>query len=95
MVHKALLLLRKVPAGRVVSYGELARACKTSPRAVGRIMKNNRYPEMYPCYKVIKSDGSVWGYSKGISKKIALLRKDGIKIKNERIDKRYFYRFSV
>ncbi len=95
MVHKALLLLRKVPKGRVVSYGELARACGTSPRAIGMIMKNNKDPVRYPCYKVIKSDGSVGGYRKGISKKIALLRKDGIKKKNDRIDKRYLYRFSV
>ncbi|MCX6819361.1 MAG: MGMT family protein [Candidatus Aenigmarchaeota archaeon] len=95
MVHNALLFLRKVPKGRVVSYGELARACNNSPRAIGMIMKGNKDPVRYPCYKVIRSDGSVGGYIKGIDKKIKLLRDDGINIKNERIDDRYFYRFSV
>jgi len=95
MVHKALLLLRKMPRGRVVSYGELARACRTSPRAIGMIMKNNKDPVRYPCYKVIKADGSIGGYSKGIGKKIKLLKGDKIKIKNNRVDKKYFYVFSV
>lgn len=95
MVHKALLLLRKVPKGRAVSYGELARVCRTSPRAIGGIMACNKEPERYPCYKVVKSDGGLGGYSKGIDKKITLLRKDGIKIRKGKIDKKYFYRFSV
>lgn len=96
MVHKALLLLRSVPKGKVVTYGELAKAAKTSPRAVGSIMRGNKDPERYPCYKVIKSGGSIGGYSasKGIRKKVALLRKDGIKIMNGKIDEKYIYRFT-
>ena len=95
MVHKALLLLRKVPRGKVTTYGDLAKAAKTSPRAIGRIMRYNKEPKKYPCYKVIKSDGSIGGYcgSMNSGKKVLLLRRDGIKIKNNRIDKMYFYRF--
>ena len=93
---KVLELLRKIPAGKVTTYKELARACKTSPRAVGRILRNNKQPERYPCYKVVMSDGSLGGYC-GIAhskKKIALLKKDGIVVKDGKIDlEKHCHRF--
>ena len=94
-MHKALLMLAKVPKNKVVSYKELARACKTSPRAIGMIMKTNRYPEKYPCYKVVGNSGDLVGYSGkgGLKTKIKLLQKDGIKINDWKIDKKYFHVF--
>ena len=98
MVHKALVLLKKVPKGRVTTYKELAKATKTSPRAIGQIMRHNKEPDKYPCYKVIKSDGSIGGYcgyvkGKNIRKKILLLRRDGIEVRNGKVDKKYVYRY--
>lgn len=99
MVHKAILLLRKIPRGKVTTYGELAKATKSSPRAIGQIMKRNDHPEIYPCFKVIASDGTIGGYAgcvkgKKIDEKIARLRKDGIKMNNGKIDlKKYLHRF--
>lgn len=58
-MHKALVLLKRIPKNKVVSYKELARKCKTSPRAIGMIMKTNPYPGEYPCYKVVGNDGSL------------------------------------
>ena len=94
-MHKALLLLRKVPKGKVVSYKELAIICKTSPRAIGRIMASNPDPINYPCYKVVGSTGRLVGYSGkgGLKTKARLLRNDGIEIVNGRIAKKYFYKF--
>lgn len=94
-MHKALLLLRKIPRGKVTTYGELARATKSSPRAIGQVMRRNQRPDLYSCYKVVASDGSVGGYDgcvKGskVDKKIGLLKKDGIEIRNGRIDLRKF-----
>ena len=98
MVHRALLLLRKIPKCKVTTYKVLAEKCKTSPRAIGQIMKYNRRPERYPCYKVIKSSGEIGGYcgnkEKDVKKKILSLKKDGIKIKNGKIDKKYFHHFT-
>lgn len=89
--------LKKVPRGMVVSYGELARIAKTSPRAVGMFMKTNTDPKTIPCYKVIRSDGRLGGYSRGLKRKIALLKKDGIKIESRRgtrhISKKYMFKF--
>jgi O-6-methylguanine DNA methyltransferase len=97
-VHPALLLLKKVPRGKVTTYGILAKATHSSPRAIGQIMKRNRHPDIYPCYKVICSDGSIGGYagkvkSKEIKRKIMLLKKNGVTIDNGQIDKRYFWVF--
>lgn len=94
-MSNVLELLKEIPRGKITTYGELAKTARTSPRAVGLILRNNREPQKYPCYKVIKSSGEIGGYC-GIAnsrKKIALLKKDGIAIKNGKVDlEKYFYK---
>ena len=88
--------LKKVPKGKVVTYKTLAESLGTKAyRAVGTAMKNNEDPVGIPCYKVVRSDGSVGSYSSpgGTRKKIELLQKDGITVNNGKIDKKYFYFF--
>lgn len=98
-IHKALLLLRKIPRGKVTTYGSLAKACRSSPRAIGQVMRHNKYADTCPCYKVVRNDGSLGGYSgktkgKEIQKKVALLKKDGIKIVDGKIDlEKHLHRF--
>ena len=96
-MHKALLLLKKIPQGKVTTYGILAKICNTSPRAIGRIMANNPYPEEYPCYKVVGNSGNLVGYSVkgGLKTKVQLLQKDGVKIIDGKVDRKYFYTFNV
>jgi O6-methylguanine-DNA--protein-cysteine methyltransferase len=55
-------------------------------------MRKNKYPDTYPCYKVLASDGSLWGYSwtGGTEEKIRRLQKDGIEIVDNKIHKKYF-----
>lgn len=94
-----LMLLKKIPKGKVTTYKELARAAKTSPRAVGAILRNNKYPQRYPCYKVVRSSGEIGGYcgsaKKNVAKKVTLLRRDGIVVRRGKIGiKKYLYRFS-
>lgn len=94
-MHKAYALLRKIPRGKVTTYGALAKACNTSPRAIGSLMRSNKHPDIYPCYKVVSSSGKIGGYcgsvkGKNIERKISMLKKDGIKISNGRIDLKKF-----
>jgi methylated-DNA-[protein]-cysteine S-methyltransferase len=94
-MHQALLLLKKIPRGKVTTYKELARVCKTSPRAIGRIMAKNPDPLGYPCYKVVSSKGKLCGYSGqgGLRTKKKLLKKEGITLRHGKIPPRYFYTF--
>jgi len=93
-------LTSKVPRGKVTTYGEIARCMNTKAyRIVGQALKKNPDPIKIPCYRVIKSDGSIGGYSgknlKNIRKKIQLLERDGITIKNGLIDlNKYLHRFN-
>lgn len=95
-LHPAIQLLKKIPKGRVATYREMARACKTSPRAIGRIMAGNTDPVGYPCYKVVGANGALTGYSApgGLEKKRQLLTRDGVRFSDERVDSACFHRFS-
>jgi len=80
----------------VTTYAELGKAANLHPRTIGMLMRKNEHPERFPCYKVVRSDGSPGGYSGrgGIKKKTELLEKDGIPVKNDKIDlKKRLYRF--
>ncbi len=67
--------VKKIKKGEVRTYGFIAKKLKTSPRAVGQALKANKNPKI-PCHRVIKSDGSLGGYNRGIRKKKELLKKE-------------------
>jgi O-6-methylguanine DNA methyltransferase len=71
-VYKVVL---SIPIGRVRSYKWVAKAAgrPRAYRAVGQILKNNPYPLIIPCHRVVKSDSSLGGYVYGISLKKKLL----------------------
>ena len=80
-------LLSKIPAGRVSTYGDLAKALGSPSysRIIGRILGNNPNPVKVPCHRVVKFDGKLGGYKYGIDKKKDLLEKEGISIVNETV----------
>ena len=77
-------LLAKIPSGKVVSYGDIAKALghPRSSRAIGRILAHNPNPIIVPCHRVVKSNGKIGGFAYGEKKKMDLLEKEGIKVKN-------------
>ena len=79
--------LKKVPRGQVVSYGDLAKAVgkPKAARAVGNALHINPYAPQVPCHRVVKNDGSLGGFAHGLDKKIALLRREGVKVKDGKI----------
>lgn len=89
-------LVKKIPRGYVTTYKEIAEILRTKGyRAVGMVLnKNPSIPEI-PCHRVVKSNGEVGGYAKGIEKKIELLESEGIPIKDKKIInfEKYFFRF--
>ena len=77
----------RVPKGKVTTYLQLARAVHKPKafRAVGNALNKNPFAPEVPCHRVIASTGKLGGYAFGIKKKIALLEKEGIMVKNNKI----------
>ncbi len=78
------LLLTKIPRGKVTTYKIVAKKLRIHPRVAGRLLSNNPYPNKYPCYRVVFSDGRV------VKKHIKLLKEEGIDIKQDKIDLKRF-----
>ena len=83
-VWQALL---KIPRGSLRTYQEIAQAIDQprSVRAVANAIGANPICLLIPCHRVIRSDGSIGGYSSGdgASLKIRLLEAEGINLPNE------------
>ena len=60
---KVWMELKKIKFGKTKSYGEIAKKYKLSPRHVGKICGQNRIVLAIPCHRVIRSDGSLGGFS--------------------------------
>lgn len=57
--------LRTIPWGRTRSYGAVARALGTAPRAVGGACAANPIPIIVPCHRVVAAGGGLGGFSGG------------------------------
>lgn len=79
-------VLARVPAGRVTTYSEIAKALGSrASRAVGTAMAQNSRLITIPCHRVVRSDGSVGQYALGQDEKSALLTQEGIAISNGKV----------
>ena len=94
--QRCYALLDEIPKGRITTYAEIAKALDTKAyRAVGSAMAKNKNLITIACHRVVKSDGSVGEYALGVEKKIALLKEEGVFVKNGKVDdfKALIYRF--
>jgi methylated-DNA-[protein]-cysteine S-methyltransferase len=80
--RKAWQAMRKIPFGETISYGEQARKVgkPKAYRAVGSANGKNPIPIIVPCHRVLASDGSLGGYSLGLSMKRRLLALEGVSV---------------
>ena len=80
-------LVRQIPRGRVSTYGAVAKSLgnKGYARAVGKYMNKNPDADTMPCFKIVKSDGTLGGFGLGINDKIRRLKQDGVEVKNGKI----------
>jgi len=70
-------IVRRIPYGAVITYGEIAKVLNTSPRAVGMALSKNLFPIYIPCHRVIAKDG-LGGFSEGLAWKKFLLKVEGV-----------------
>ncbi len=88
--EKIYNVVKQIPRGKVATYGQIA-AMAGNPRwarVVGYALHANPDPEHIPCFRVVNRDGCV---SKafvfgGENAQIALLRAEGIKVVDGRVD---------
>ena len=82
--QKVWAALRTIPRGEVRTYTDIAVQIghPSSARAVANACGKNPYAPEVPCHRVIRSDGSIGGYSAegGSEKKRAMLREEGVHI---------------
>src|ERR687891_1288515 len=85
MIHdfkrRVLRAVRRIPAGRVATYGDVASLAGSprAARAVGNIMRGCRDPGT-PCHRVIGAGGALGGYGGNLQLKRELLRAEGLEV---------------
>jgi methylated-DNA-[protein]-cysteine S-methyltransferase len=74
--------LRRIPPGRTMTYGDLARALGrgAAARAVGAANGRNPVSVVVPCHRLVGGDGSLTGYGGGLWRKRWLLRHEGAQL---------------
>ena len=81
---KVLKVVSGIPKGRVRTYGWVARRCGRpgASRAVGQALSRNPFPFTIPCHRVVRSDYGIGGFMYGRLRKILLLRREGLTVRN-------------
>lgn len=84
--EKVLRIVQKIPKGEVLTYKAVSRLAGVPRawRAVGNVLNKNKNPKI-PCHRVIRSDGKVGGYKNGAKKKITLLKKESVVMRNKEV----------
>jgi len=79
-------LLLQIPRGALTTYKDIAVAIgdKRAARGVGTIMAGNKYPDRFPCWRVVHTSGKVGKYSGpgGKEEKISKIEADGIEVED-------------
>ena len=83
---RVLAVVRRIPPGRVASYGQVAEMAgyPRAARAVGNVMRECHSPDV-PCHRVIAAGGRLGGYGGSESLKRALLIAEGIVVRGSRV----------
>jgi len=70
--------LREIPAGRTVSYSDVAAriGAPRSTRAVAQAVASNRLAVAIPCHRVVRNDGALAGYRWGVERKRTLIERE-------------------
>lgn len=76
--EKVFDVVRKIPRGKTMTYKAVAtKAGKpNASRSVGNILNTN-YDLTIPCHRVVRSDGKIGGYNRGVRNKVRILKEEG------------------
>lgn len=86
---KVLEIIRRIPFGKICSYGQIADVCGAphAARAVGGALAANPIPVIIPCHRVVAANGCLTGFSApgGKNSKLVMLAMEGIEFKGMRV----------
>jgi O-6-methylguanine DNA methyltransferase len=84
--RRVLSIVRRIPVGRVATYGDVATLARRpgAARAVGNIMRRCSRPDV-PCHRVIAAGGLLGGYGGHEGLKRSLLVAEGLRIRGNRL----------
>jgi len=79
-------IVAKIPRGEVRTYFAVAKLAGNvkAARAVGNILHQNFDPKI-PCHRVVRADGKIGGFNRGLIEKIRKLKSEGVKISGDAI----------
>lgn len=85
--EKVYRVVRTIPKGKVISYGEVARRAGSprAARAVGSMMNKDAYFHKLPCHRVILGNRHVGAYAGGPHAKAKILRSEGVIVENLKV----------
>ena len=83
--RRVLTIVRRIPAGRVATYGDVAALAgrPRASRAVGNVMRRCTAPGV-PCHRVVGAGGRLGGYGNRAVKR-GLLAAEGIRVTGDRL----------
>ncbi|MFN7985373.1 MAG: MGMT family protein [Vicinamibacterales bacterium] len=83
---RVLSVVRRIPAGRVSTYGDVAEMAgrPRAARAVGNIMRDCQRRDV-PCHRVVAAGGRLGGYGGRETMKRSLLAAEGVVMRGQRI----------
>lgn len=75
--EKVYRIVKKIPKGKVLTYAEVAARAgnKKAFRAVGNALNKN-YDKEIPCHRVIRNNGEIGGYNRGVKLKKKILQEE-------------------
>ncbi len=83
--EKVYALVRKIPKGKVTTYGALGKRLNMSPRVIGQALHANPYEGDVPCHRVVNREGRVapnFAFG-GLDIQRKLLESEGVKFKDD------------
>lgn len=76
--EKVYAVVKKIPKGKTMTYKAVAISAgyPRAARAVGTVLSQNYDPKI-PCHRVIRADGGMGGYNRGLANKKRILKAEG------------------
>lgn len=85
LVYLILAIVDEIPAGKVASYGQIARLAgyPKHARMVGSVLKRSEFYGRFPCHRVVNSSGRC---APGWDEQAELLREEGVEVSQNHVN---------